>query len=112
MSSVNLLYSIEHFQFIVTLQTCSEISSFVIGVPRQLQSPNRDVIKALPYIHELDEIISNRRQNLVCSFHEIFTKAEIMVDKVNVSIKRPRIVERSMYRANAACDVSAEDQSV
>ena len=115
--SVNLLHSIENFQFIVTLQTFSEISGLLIGVSRQLQSPNRDVIKALSYIHEIDEIISNKRQNVDCSFHEIFTKAEILAGKMNVSIKRPRIVKRSMYRANAiaACgDVGpgAEDQSV
>ena len=54
MPSVNLLHSIEHFQFIVTLQTLSEISGLRIGVSRQLQSPNRDVIKAFSYIHELD----------------------------------------------------------
>ena len=75
MPSVKIVHSIEHFQVIVTLQTFSEINGFPIGVSRQLQSPNRDVIKALSYIHELDEIISNMRQNVDCSFHEIFTKA-------------------------------------
>ena len=47
-----------------------------------------------------------------CSFHEVFTKAEILADKINVSIVDQGSSSAINYRANAACDVSAEDQRV
>jgi len=70
-ASLGLLNTIEKFQFIAVLQTIGEVSALLVGVSRQLQSPNRDIIKALnrdiikalSCVNELVKLLSNMRDN-------------------------------------------------
>jgi len=100
-ASLGLLNTIEKFQFIAVLQTICEVSALLVGVSRQLQSPNRDIIKALSYVNELVVLLSNMRDNAEQRFKDIFGRAVALAEKMSVPVEKPRIAKRSIYRANA-----------
>jgi hypothetical protein len=107
--AAQLLASMEKFEFLVTLQAVSETSGVLIGVSRSLQAEGIDFVRGLNDITTVKEALVAMRQNVEEAFMTVFGAAEKLATDMHVSIEKPRIPRRSVYRSAAVSSTVTED---
>jgi len=60
-----------------------------------------DIIRALELIIDVEVVLKNMRQEAEMEFQELFRQAEQLAVKLDIEVKKPRTVGRSVFRANA-----------
>jgi len=88
----------EKFDFVINLQTLAETSGLLIGISSSLQTVGTDVVKALNDVKVVTNILSNMRQDSEESFGKIFDAAAKLAADMNVTVDKPRVAKRSVYR--------------
>jgi hypothetical protein len=103
------LAAVGKFEFLINLQALADTSGLLmIGVSRSLQTVGTDIIRALHEVKTLQNILDSMRINSEESFGKIFEAAENLANDMNVTVEKPRIAKRSVYRSGAR----TEDDSV
>lgn len=103
----HLYCAIIQSQFVVALNTLSEIFSYTLVLCKFLQSVNSDLAAALRYVDDVVTTLDELREN-THAFNDIYKTSSLMLEKVGEEIRIPRIVARSVHRGNIASDSPEE----
>lgn len=96
----SLLNTVTSSEFIVTTFALSDVLGTTLPLSRLLQSTKLDAVSAIDAYNDVSSVLQSKRENADSVFQQIFKKAQNMASKLDVEIIKPRIVKRSVYRAN------------
>ncbi|KAE9542310.1 hypothetical protein AGLY_003437 [Aphis glycines] len=78
----------------------SKINGTTLPLSRLLQSTKLDAVFAIDAFNDVTSVLQTKQENADSVFQQIFKKAQNMASKLDVEIIKPRIVKKSVYRAN------------
>lgn len=94
--------------YIVTLVMIAAYSAKLEPLCNKLQEVNINIKAAHDHITKLTDVFQSHRKNATAEFAVIFVKAKGICEELDVELKRPRVVERQVYKANYPSE-NAED---
>lgn len=86
--------------FIVTICVLKDILGVTLNLSVILQKVDSDLYRAVSYIEDVIQVLSNRRSGVEQSFAKLWQEAKILADKVGVELIKPRVVKRQVHREN------------
>ena len=103
----NLLASVRDFDFIIALHALAKVAGCLRPLSAAIQQVGLDVQKAVSDVMDVSGVLQKYRNEADC-FATLFQSALETARLLGVTVKKPRTVQRSVYRDNAGED----DQSV
>lgn len=95
--------------FIVCLMIISTYSALLEPVTQQLQAIQLDLLKVQDHVNKLLQVMSMHRQDAELYFRDdIFSKAAIVAESLQIELKAPRQCQKSTHRSNPS-HTNAED---
>lgn len=95
--------SLSSFTFIFALHALSKVSGVLRPAARQLQEVRLDLVKAMSDIENVYSLLSKWRLDIDQpndGFSTVFQDAVKMAESLNIAVEKPRIAQRSVFRAN------------
>ena len=103
-----LLNAISQLSFIISMVILEELSSIMLPPTRNLQTVEIDVGTTMQSIDDL--VIAFEAMRCEEVFSKMFTCAQTIAQSLNIEIVKPRIPQRSQYRASSGnVDASVEE---
>ena len=96
--------ALERFDFIVSMVVTRKVFDLTMDVTTLLQSRSNDILCMINLVTSLKEHFHNIRDNIDVYHSKWFKEAEILANKVNVEVSKPRTVKKQVYRSNHTSD--------
>lgn len=108
-TALSHLKLLQSSNFIVSLIVAQFILSFSHPLCLSLQKTNCDIIKAYHNAKLCQTTISKQRNE--AKFSELWKKAKVIADKIDVELTKPRTTTVSRFRSNAGVDTTDADSA-
>lgn len=95
-------------EFIVAVYSLASLLCVTTAVSKVLQSVNSDISNSTKLVYDVIENLENKRTNCCDEFKSLFEDCKNEMTKLDIEIKRPRIVCHQTTRVNYLTD-SIED---
>ncbi|KAJ8939579.1 hypothetical protein NQ314_011074 [Rhamnusium bicolor] len=99
-TAVQLLAVIRSIDFQTSLQIIAKLFAITLPLNRQLQTKNQDLSTALELATDVENILTEMRNNAEQQFHDIFVEVSKICDKLGIDISIPRRASRQTQRCN------------
>lgn len=103
-----LLTAICTCEFMVSIYSLASLLCVTISVSRILQSVNADISNSTKVINDVIDNLEKKRKNSTDEFKSLFEECKNEMNKLEIDIKKPRIVSRQNSRCNYSTN-SVED---
>ncbi|KAF0750111.1 52 kDa repressor of the inhibitor of the protein kinase-like isoform X1 [Aphis craccivora] len=96
----SLLNSLTTCKFIISLFTLSDLLYLTAPASKLLQGIQNDLNFAKDCFKDIINVMVNRRSNSDIHFKTIFEESKILMEKIDVELKLPRITKHQIHRPN------------
>ena len=103
-----LLYAISNTEFLVGLVVADRLAGVLRPLALALQEKGADLSKVLDLVGAVITVLQQLRSNND-KFSPLMAKVESLAKQLDVEVKKPRLLERSLHRSSAGAQSCTED---
>lgn len=104
----SLLQSIRSPEFLISVASLSDVLGVTVSLSRLLQTPTLDLQTATNAFQDTLCVLQDKRNQVDEVFHNLFMEVKEIADKLDIELKKPRIVGRQTQRLNIIAQTPEE----